>query len=142
MNEKIMHFPAAVAKYLLLFILIILVLSMISAAGHLTYYWYTRLISPDPLYLVLNINELFEIFGMILILVVGYELVKSISLILHSDKIPFLQILQIAVIAISNKIITLDIHNTDFHTFLGLAGIMLSIGVAYFCFSHKNTVLM
>ena len=87
---------------------------------------------------MLDIHELFEIYGMILILVVGYELLKAISIILHSEKIPFLQILRIAIIAISNKMITLDIHKTDFNTLIGLACIMVSIGVAYFCFNRKE----
>ena len=34
--------------------------------------------------------------------------------------------------------ITLDIHKTDFNTLIGLACIMVSIGVAYFCFNRKE----
>ncbi len=138
MDEKIMHYPVTVAKYVLRFMIIMLALSMIFGAAHLTYIWVTGLLSPDPLYFVLDIHELFEIYGMILILVVGYELLKAISIILHSEKIPFLQILRIAIIAISNKMITLDIHKTDFNTLIGLACIMVSIGVAYFCFNRKE----
>ena len=132
-----MYYPIKASKYVLRFMIIMLALSMIFGAVHLTYIWVTSLLSPEPFNFVLDIHELFEIYGMILILVVGYELMKAISIILHSEKIPFLQILQIAIIAISNKMITLDIHKTDFYTMIGLGSIMVSIGVAYFCFSRS-----
>jgi len=139
MNEKTTHYLLDAAKYILLFMIILLVLSMFFGGIHLTYFWGEKLLSPDPLYFALDINEMFEIYGKILIIVVGYELIKSIKIILFSNKIPFRNVLQIAIIAISNKLITLDLHKTDVNALLGLAAITVSIGVAYFFFNKKES---
>ncbi len=136
MNEAVTHFLVKITKHVLLFLILLLVASMVFGSAHLAYYWGLQLLSPSPLYFVLDINEIFSIYEKILIIVVGYELVKSIVIIIHSNKIPFIEILQIAVIAVANKVITLDLHKTDFYTMIGLASIIISIGLAYFLFNR------
>ncbi len=138
MSEVVTHFLVKVTKHVLLFLIILLVASMFFGSVHLAYYWCLQLLSPDPLYFVLDIDGMFSIYEKILIIVVGYELIKSIVIIIHSNKIPFLEILQIAVIAVANKVITLDLHKTDFYAMIGLASIIISIAVAYFLFNHHR----
>lgn len=138
MQEKAVHSMIGLAKYILLFLILLLVSTMIFGGVHLVYLWVLQLTSPEPIYFALDINDVFDIYGKILIVVVGFELIESIKVILFSGGIPFRNILQIAVIAISNKMITLDLHKTDFNALFGLAAIMASLGVAYYFFNMKE----
>ncbi|NTW83647.1 MAG: phosphate-starvation-inducible PsiE family protein [Chlorobiaceae bacterium] len=136
MRETIANFFVKAAKYVLLFLIIMLAFSMFFGTVHLTLIWFEKLLSPDPLMFVFNINEMFEIYEKILIIVVGYEVLKSIYIIITSNKIPVMEILKIAVIAISNKIITLDLHKTDYNSMIAIACILISIGGTYFLFNR------
>jgi len=97
----------------------------------------TELISPDPYPFVLHVSELLGIFSLSLIIVVGYELIKSIILVVKSDLIPVDAITKIAAIAVLNKMITADYGAVDAYKIAAMALILLSIGAAYHFFRRK-----
>ena len=66
-----------------------------------------------PPVLLIEISTLFTTFDLILTIAIGYELFKALHIIINSDKIPALQIVQIAIIAIANKIITTNVKETE-----------------------------
>jgi len=126
------------ASYIIIALLSMLVLGMFLGTLHLVILFVERMISPEPYYFVVNIEELYAFFSVILIIVVGYELFKSISIILQHDYIPVKSILKISAIAISNKIITLNIHTYTFQQLIGICIIMLSIGATFFFFNMEK----
>lgn len=116
-------------------ILTVILISMILGTGHLISIVIQEILTPNPYVGLLNINDLFEIFSLLLIIVVGYELMKSITIIINSDIIPVSSILKIGGIAVTNKIITMDLKTTDYHLMLGMGGIIISLGVAYYYYN-------
>ena len=108
----------------------IMTLSLILGTLKLLYLEVSKIILHP--YLLVDISTLFEVFNLILIIAIGYELVRSLILIISSDTIPAIPIIQIAIIAVSNKIITLDIKQTNVNTLIGLAMLIASLGLAYF----------
>jgi uncharacterized membrane protein (DUF373 family) len=61
----------------------------------------------NPPFLLIELSTLFEIFNLLLVIAVGYELMKSFYMIVSSDKIPVVPIVEIAIIALANKVITI-----------------------------------
>ena len=114
--------------------MIILTLCLILALGSLIQIVYHRIISPP--FLLIDITLLFESFNLVLINAVGYELVKSLSIIISSDVIPTRLIIQIAIIAVANKIITLDLKNVKTEMLYGMASILIGLGAAFY-FLHN-----
>lgn len=108
----------------------IMTLSLILGTLKLLYLEVSKIILHP--YLLVDISTLFEVFNLILIIAIGYELVRSLILIISSDTIPAIPIIQIAIIAVSNKIITLDIKQTNVNTLIGLAMLIAALGLAYF----------
>ena len=94
--------------------------------------------SPKPYYGLINVEDLYVVFSTILIIVVGYELFKSMNLLLHHDKIPVKSILQIAMIALANKVITLNVKTIQLETMLGIGVIIAALGIAFFAFNKSN----
>jgi uncharacterized membrane protein (DUF373 family) len=89
----------------------------------------------------LDIAALFEIFTLVLIIGIGYQLIKSFVKSISSNVIPVLPVLQISAIAVANKIITLDIKTADPHILYGLATLLVSLGIAFYFlkdYSIKN----
>lgn len=118
-------------------LMFILVASMLLGTIDLFIVFYNNVTSPDPYSGVINVEDLYKIFSVLLIIVVGYELFKSMLLILGSDKIPVKSILKIASIALANKIITLNIKAVEVEEMLGLAALIIAIGASFFFYNKE-----
>jgi len=80
----------------------------------------------------LGIEQLFEIFGFFLMLLIGVELLETIKAYLSENVVHSEIVLEVALIAISRKVITLDVKTYEPLTLLGIAALIVSIGLAYF----------
>ena len=86
----------------------------------------------EPPYLQIEVSRLFEMFSLFLIIVVGLELLRSVkSYLAHGDIKPEI-VVEAAIIAIGNKLITLDITQVAPEMLLGLAAILLGLAAIYF----------
>ena len=86
----------------------------------------------------LDVLQFFTVLKLSLIIVVGYELIKSMLYIINSDSIPVTPIINIAIIAMANKIITLDFHDLDAGTIAGIALIMIGLGLTRFFIAPRE----
>ena len=80
----------------------------------------------------LGINQLFEIFGFFLILLIGVELLETIKAYLSEQVVHSEILLEVVLIAISRKVITLDVKEYDPLTLLGTAALIVTIAIAYY----------
>lgn len=137
-KDKFENIILGINKNAIRVLIAIMTLSLILGTLNLIYMELSKIILHP--YLLVDVSTLFEVFNLILIIAIGYELVRSLILIISSDTIPAIPILQIAIIAVSNKIITLDIKQTNVYTIIGLAALIASLGLAYFLmkYSHRN----
>ena len=141
MEEKIVKGIKGIANIIIIVLMIILLISMILGTLDLIVEFGKAVMSPDPYYFMINVEDLYSVFSVILIIVVGYETLKSMNLLLHHNKIPVKSILQIAMIALANKVITLNIKNVTLDIMIGIAIIITSIGIAYFFFSKSSETI-
>lgn len=133
-NDKFAKPVLFVNKLIIKFLVCVLTLCLILATIHLVMALGQKIIEPP--FLVIDLPTLFEGFSLVLIIAIGYELVKSLLIIISSHSIPSLPVVQIAIIAVANKIITIDVKHTDPYILYGLAAIMTGLGVTYFF--HKK----
>lgn len=84
-----------------------------------------------PRFLV-EVNRLFESFALFLVIVVGLELLKSIKSYLVHGSINPAFVIEVAIIALGNKLITLDLKHTDYKLLIGMAAILFGLSVTYF----------
>ena len=80
----------------------------------------------------LGIEQLFEIFGFFLMLLIGVELLETIKAYLSESVVHSEIVLEVALIAISRKVITLDVKVYEPLTLLGIAALIVSIALSYF----------
>jgi uncharacterized membrane protein (DUF373 family) len=84
-----------------------------------------------PKYL-LNIEELLEIFGFFFMILIGLELLETIRTYLKEDQIHVEVVFLVAMIAISRKVIILDVKKLEPGILYGISGIIIALSAGYF----------
>jgi uncharacterized membrane protein (DUF373 family) len=127
--EKIIVFS------LILMMMIVISLSTIELA-----YKLVKDVVSSPLFL-LNIDELLDIFGFFLLILIGVELLETIRAYLQEHVVHVEVVIEVALIAIARKVIILDLGKTTSDTMLGIAAIVIALALAYFLqLRHRKSI--
>lgn len=92
---------------------------------------YVDLFDPTDNVLFLEIDELFRIFGFFFIILIGFELVETVEMYFKENIIHAEVVLLVAVIAVSRKVILLDLEKYDPLAVVGLGVIIVALGACY-----------
>ena len=85
-----------------------------------------------PPIILLEIDELLDIFGLFLLVLLGIELVSTLKTYLTENEIHVEVVFAVALIAIGRKVIILDVKEIPSASLLGIAAIIISLSVGYF----------
>nr|BFD60228.1 phosphate-starvation-inducible PsiE family protein [Bdellovibrio sp. CKG001]BFD66204.1 phosphate-starvation-inducible PsiE family protein [Bdellovibrio sp. HAGR004] len=85
-----------------------------------------------PPIILLDVNELLDIFSMFLLVLIGIELVETLKLYLHQSSARAEVVILVTLIALSRKVITLDFKETPALTLVGIAALIVALGAAYY----------
>lgn len=87
----------------------------------------------SPPMFFLEIEELLEIFGLFMLVVIGIELLDTIMKTYVSEKTSHMEVvMSVAIIAIARKVIIVDVKEVAGLTLLGIAAAIIALGGAYF----------
>ncbi|MFV8336507.1 phosphate-starvation-inducible PsiE family protein [Flavobacterium sp. RSP29] len=136
-EDKFLRIIININKNIIRVLVGIMTLILILGTLHLIYIEFKKITAPP--YLLIDVSTLFEVFNLILIIAIGYELIKALLLIISSDTIPTVPIIEISIIAISTKIITLDIQQTNSNIIISLALLIAALGLTYFLLKYCKT---
>jgi len=84
-----------------------------------------------PPIILLEIDELLEIFGFFLLVLIGIELLETIKAYLMTNVIHVEIVLEVALIAIARKVIILDISQYESLTLVGVAALISAVALAF-----------
>ncbi|MBU0678239.1 MAG: phosphate-starvation-inducible PsiE family protein [Verrucomicrobia bacterium] len=85
-----------------------------------------------PPVLLLNIEEMLEVFGFFLMVLIGLELFESIKAYLEKDRVHAEVVFLVAIVAVSRKVIILDYKETTPEMLYGMSAIIVALGLGYF----------
>jgi uncharacterized membrane protein (DUF373 family) len=94
--------------------------------------WTIVLAVTTPPLLLVTLDTLLEIFGMFLLVLVGLELLDTITAYIREHVVHAEIVLLAAVIAVARKAITLDLTKSEPIVAFGLAALVLALSAAYF----------
>ncbi len=117
-------------RLVIISLIIMMVLVVLISTIELAVLIIKDIIAPPKFWL--GIDQLFEIFGFFLMLLIGVELLETIKAYLSEKVVHSEIVLEVALIAISRKVITMDIKEYNPLTLLGIAAIIITISIAYF----------
>ncbi len=120
------RFERLIIKALLVMMIFVVLLSTIELAVVLV----QEMLKPP--FLLLNIAKMLYVFGFFMMVLIGIELMETVKIYLEEDRVHVEVILMVAVIAISRKIIIMDIKDVGPLNLLGIAAIVLALSYGYF----------
>jgi uncharacterized membrane protein (DUF373 family) len=89
--------------------------------------------------LVAEPRVLFDVFGLIVAVLVGVELLKILRHLLLSHEVNTLLVAQTALIALCNKVITLNLSEASWSTLLGVAALILALAAALYALRAQRS---
>ena len=127
MIDRIFHiFEKSLAGVMLILIAGVAVI----AVAELCYVLYLDLTSAQGLFL--GLDEMFDVFGRFLIVLIAIELMASIYMYMKDKSVHAEMMLLIAVTALTRKVVILDKETTDAMQMLGLAALLGTLIGGYY----------
>lgn len=116
-------------KFLLFVLIFMMGIVVLLSTIELGWILIQDLITP-PVFL-LEVNELLDLFGVFLLVLIGIELLETIKAYFVEHVVHAEIVVEVAMIAIARKVIILDVKEMSSLTLLGIAAIILALSVAY-----------
>lgn len=92
----------------------------------------------DAPFLLLAVEELIDLFGLFLLVLIGLELLEIIRSYAMDNVVHIRVVLTVAMIAISRKVIILDVGELAPTSMLGIAAIILALSAAHYALRNDN----
>lgn len=132
MDKYLRNFEKLIAVVLIIMMSVVILFATIDLGWIII----KDIISP-PIFL-LDINELLEVFGLFLLVLIGIELVETIKAYLSERVIRVEVVIIVALIAISRKVIILDVKELSSLTLIGIATIILALSAGYYLLKKRS----
>jgi uncharacterized membrane protein (DUF373 family) len=129
--DKAVSLIHTVKKWMSFIVLILMTIIVAISIVELGIILYVDLFDPTDNVLFLEIDELFRIFGFFFIILIGFELVETVEMYFKENIIHAEVVLLVAVIAVSRKVILLDLEKYDPLAVVGLGIIIVALGACY-----------
>jgi len=117
-------------KYVVLFLLLLMMLAVAATAVELATVLFVQLTKPP--FLALDVPEAIEVFGFFLMVLIGLELLESIKVYMEKQRVHAEVVFLVAIIAVSRKVIILDYNKTTPEMLWGISAIILALGIGYY----------
>lgn len=133
MLPLIKSFEKMIIRVLVILMAFVLLLSTVELA------WVIIKDITTPPILLLEINELLEIFGLFMLVLIGIELLETIAKTYMAESVDHAQIVMaVAIIAIARKVIILDVKDLSGLALVGIAAIILALSIGYYLIRKKD----
>lgn len=94
----------------------------------------------QPPFFLLSVDQLLEIFGLFMLVLIGIELLETIIKTYITQGQPHYEVvLSVAIIAIARKVIILDLKEVDSLSLIGIASIVIALTVGYFLMKRSQS---
>ncbi|GAA6172629.1 phosphate-starvation-inducible PsiE family protein [Colwellia sp. KU-HH00111] len=124
-------------KWMSFIVLVLMTIIVAIAIVELGIILYLDIFDPTDDVLFLEIDELFKVFGFFFIILIGFELVETVEMYFKDNVIHAEVVLLVAVIAVSRKVILLDLEKYDPLAIVGLGIIIVALGACYWLIKHS-----
>ena len=136
MMPVIKKFQKIIILVLVVLMAVVLLLSTIELA------WVIIKDIITPPIILLEIDELLEIFGLFMLVLIGIELLDTIAKTYMNESADHAQIvMSVAIIAIARKVIILDVKDLSGFALVGIAAIILALSIGYYLIKKKDATV-
>jgi uncharacterized membrane protein (DUF373 family) len=117
-------------KYIAIALLVLMGIVVVSATVEVAFEVVTSLIDPPGFFL--GVSELFDVFGLFLMVLIGLELMTSIHMYLEDHKIHAEMMFLVALTAVTRKIVILDAGKTEPMVAFSIGFLVIALAGGYY----------
>ena len=118
-------------RYIIIALLLMMLLVVLLSTIELGWILVEQMLKP-PRFILLNFNELIHIFGFFLVVLIGIELLETMKVYLEEKKVNVEIMFLVAMIAITRKVVIMDINEVGPMGVFSIAAIILALSVGYY----------
>jgi len=111
-------------------------LAVLVSTIELGYILVKDIITPPPV--LLQLDQLLEIFGLFLLVLIGFELLETIKTYLAENAVRVEVVLIVAMIAVARKIIILDVKTMPSLTLIGIGVVITALAIGYYLIKRSH----
>lgn len=119
-----------VEKFIIHALIVMMAGVLMLATIELGYYLITSII--ESRYLLINLDNLLDLFGIFLIVLIGIELLDTIKVYFKENVVHVEVVVLVAIIAVARKVVILEAEDFTGEKLIGIAAIIVALAIAYF----------
>lgn len=119
-----------VRKYIAIALLGLMAIIVVSATLEVAYQIVINIFEPPGFFI--GVQDLFGVFGLFLMVLIGLELMTSIQMYLDHNSIHAELMLLVAITAITRKIVILDATKIDPMIMFGIGAVIIALALGYY----------
>jgi uncharacterized membrane protein (DUF373 family) len=139
-HDPLIRMLHVVIRFCVKLLALLMVVVILLGVADVCYVMYTRLMAPPVL--LLDVGDIFKIFGAFMVVLIAIEIFINIRLYLGSSTLPIKLVIGTALMAIARKVIVLDLDNTTSIYVFAIAAVVLALGVAYWLVGKTSRIMM
>jgi len=114
-------------------------LILILATIELGYYLVRNIIFSE--YLLVDLDDLMDLFGVFVLVLIGIELLDTIKVYLKENQVHVEVIVLVAIIALARKIVVLKIEEMSGEVIIGIGILIVALAVAYYLIKRAGLMI-
>ena len=124
-------------KLIAAILMVLMGIVVVSATMELGHHLFKTLTEPPGMFL--GINEMFDLFGMFMMVLIAIELMSSIYMYCINKVIYIEMMFLIAITAVTRKIVVLDAKTIEPLAVIGIAAVLASLVAGYYVVKKQQT---
>ncbi len=85
-----------------------------------------------PPFMRLDVDEMIQVFGFFLMVLIGLELLETIRAYLEEGRVHAEVVFLVAIVAVSRKVIIMDYKKAPIELLFGMSALIIALGLGYF----------
>ena len=138
-HDPLIRFLHQVIRLAVRLLAVLMVVVILLGVADVVYVLYSSLLTPPVL--LLNVSDIFKVFGAFMVVLIAIEIFINIRLYLGSNTLPIKLVIGTALMAIARKVIVLDLTNTTSIYVFAIAAVVLALGIAYWLVGKTSKIL-
>ena len=127
---KLLNFLKVFETFIITLLMVMMIIILLFSTIDLGFFIGKAILAP-PMFII-SVTRLQEMFGLIMLILIGIEILEAIKAYLVHNEIHVEVVLMVAVIALAHKVIILDFKALPNFTLVGIGMIIVSLSISYY----------
>jgi uncharacterized membrane protein (DUF373 family) len=138
-TKKMKRISRLIEKGIIHVLIAMMSIILVLATIELGYYLIRNIVFSD--YLLIDLDDLMDLFGVFLLILIGIELLDTIKVYLKEKQVHVEVVVLVAIIAMARKIVVLKVEQFSGEIIIGIAVLVLALAIAYYLIKRAGLMI-